>query len=194
MTALIWLLLSVSVPFQSWDKYLLPSQCPLDWDPGSTKQPYLETWVSLWPILVHACWGLQLLALSGQPQVVAAGSGHPMGSRSTACRDQLAPLPAPLHLLSEGDTRRGWEELASLQPSNMCMFMLPLSWENKEGLGWKGISLSPEKGQGKVPFSIPFLDQLILGCHPWGMILTCLSLNFLICVKDGESHQRKPCY
>ena len=55
MTALIWLLLSVSVPFQSWDKYLLPSQCPLDWDPGSTKQPYLETWVSLWPILVHAC-------------------------------------------------------------------------------------------------------------------------------------------
>ena len=69
--------------------------------------------------------------------------------------DQLAPLPAPPHLLSEGDTRRGWEELASLQPYNMHMFMVPLSWENKEGLGWKGTSLSPGKGQGKVPFS-PF--------------------------------------
>lgn len=191
MTVLIFLL--VSVPFQSWEERLPTSQCSPGWDPGSTEQPYVENWESLWPVLVHACRRLQHLALRHQYQAAVAGRDHPTGSRSTACRHQLAPLPAPPHLLDEGDTRRGWEKLAGSQPYNMCAPMLNLSWENKEGLCWKGTSLSPGKEQGKVPFPAPFLDQLTLGFCPWGMELTYLSLNFLIWVKDRENHNRKSC-
>lgn len=189
--ALTWLLLSV--PLESWDKCLPPSQCPLDWGPGSTEQPSLETWASSGPSLSTPAEGsrLRLSALSlrcwGLAVAIplAADSQH---AESSWLLSQHHPICS--RRVSPG----GWEELASSQPYNLCLFLLPLSWENKEWLGWKGTPLSPGKGQGKVPFSIPFLDQLILGCHPWGMILTSLSLNFLIYVKDRESHQRKPCY
>lgn len=104
--------------------------------------------------------------------------------------DQLAPLPAPPHLLSEGDTGRGWEELAAYWPYNMHMFMLPLSWENKEG-GWVERVPHCPQGKGKDKFPSPLSRPADIGCHPTGYD-TCLSLNFLICVKVEKVIRESP--
>lgn len=103
-------------------------------------------------------------------QVVAAGSGHPMGSVGPQHADQLAPLPGTTPSApSEGDTRRGWGGAGQLTTLQYAYVHVAFELENK-GEGWVGRVPHIPRERARISSLLPFLDQLILGCHPWGMI------------------------
>lgn len=59
--------------------------------------------------------------------------------------------------------------------------------------GLEGHLTVPRERARKSSLLNPLSRPADTGMPPLGYD-TYLSLNFLICVKDGESHQRKPCY
>lgn len=83
---------------------------------------------------------------------------QPTSSRPTACRRQLAPLPAPPHLPGTG---RSWPDY-NLRPPE-CTYCLCAGRRGKGAVG-EGHLASPGKEQGKVPFPTSFLYQL--HCNP----------------------------
>lgn len=134
---------------------------------------WVENRESIWPILVRVASGsaeLQGQALCDQPQLAVAGSGHSTGSRPTAEGCQLAPLPAPPHLLVEGDTGRGWEALASFQPEDQRTHIL-LGEEGRR-LWRKGTLLSPGKGARRGSLPIPFPHQLHWNSTFWASYMS----------------------
>ena len=96
-----------------------------------------------------------------------AGSGHPTGSRFTACREQLAPLPAPPHLLKEGVTRRvgGAGQLTALQ----SVFVLVASELGEQGMaGLEGHPTVPRERARKSSLLNPLSRPADTGMPPLG--------------------------